>query len=199
MRRLLACMLLLCALAGVAAAEDFGQSYDLFLTMYAENVEFLNFNTGRFLLPLTFSGSFNAEGERIYVLESGALSAEIKLDDLASQIASCRIVLTAPAGMKYGDSQHNDFTISGYQSYALLMAMHPSEDVYQRYLLVEKINSGLAANAGAYQTQAGDYRVTCSSENGSATMLFENALLLGESSEEEEPAEEDAPVIEIRE
>lgn len=196
MRRMIACLLLLCALTGAAAADDFGQSYDLFQSRYAQSVEFINDNTGRHLLPLSFSGSFNSEGERIYVLESGALYVEIKLDDLASQIASCKITLTAPAGMKHGDSQYNDFTISGYQSYALLMAMHDSEEAYQRYLLVEEVNNGLAANAGAYETQVGDYQLTCTSENGVATMLFENELLLGVEAEDEE-TEEELPVIEI--
>ncbi|MBR6569878.1 MAG: hypothetical protein IKK75_05435, partial [Clostridia bacterium] len=145
MRRIIAVALLLCALTGMASADDFGQSYDLFETRYADNIAFINENTGRFLLALAFSGSFNSNGERIYVLESGALYAEVKLDDMASQIASCRITLTAPEGMTQGDSRYNDFAISGYQSYALLMAMHDSEDAYQRYLLVEEVNNGLAA------------------------------------------------------
>ena len=99
MRKLFALILLLCALTGAAAADDFGQSYDLFQTLYAENVDFINDNTGRHLLPLTFTGAFDEEGERIFVLASGALYAQIKLDDLAEQIAYCQIMLSAPAGM----------------------------------------------------------------------------------------------------
>lgn len=196
MRRILACILLLCALTGAAAADDFGQSYERFQTLYAENVTFINENTGRHLLPLDFEAAFDGEGERIYVLASGALSAQVKLDDLASQIASCLVTLTAPEGMTYGDSLHNDFTTSGYHSYALLMAMHGSPDAAQRYALVEAVNSGLAANGGAYETQVGDYRLTCRSENGVATMLFENELLLGAGLE---TGEEDAPTVEIKE
>lgn len=195
MRRLLACILLLCALTGAAAADDFGQSYDLFQSLYADNVDFINANTGRHLLPLSFEGTFDGEGERIYVLASGALSAEIYLDDLASQIASCRITLTAPSGMTYGDSLHNDFTTSGFHSYALLMAMHGSGDAAQRYQLVEEVNDGLAANAGVYETQVGDYRLSCRSENGVATMLFENELLLNTGLE---TAEGEAPTVEIK-
>jgi len=201
MRRLLACILLLCALTGAAAADDFGQSYDRFQSLYAENVTFINNNTGRHLLPLAFSGQFDAMGERIYVLSSGALHVQIKLDDLASQIASCRITLTAPAGMQYGDSQHNDFTISGYHSYALLMAMHDSQDPVARYALVEEVNAGLASGSGQYSTQVGDYRLTCQSADGVAAMLFENDLLLGKPIEEPagEGDEEGVPSIEIKE
>jgi len=196
MRKLFAILLLLCALTGAAAADDFGQSYDLFQTLYAENVDFINDNTGRHLLPLTFTGAFDEEGERIFVLASGALYAQIKLDDLAEQIAYCRIMLSAPAGMTYGDSLHNDFTTSGYHSYALLMAMSKAETAFDRYALVEEVNNGLAANAGAYETQVGDYVLTCTSQDGIATMLFENELLMGTGLEE---TEEEAPTIEITE
>ena len=196
MRKLFALILLLCALTGAAAADDFGQSYDLFQTLYAENVDFINDTTGRHLLPLTFTGAFDEEGERIFVLASGALYAQIKLDDLAEQIAYCQIMLSAPAGMSYGDSLHNDFITSGYHSYALLMAMSKAETAFDRYALVEEVNNGLADNAGAYETQVGDYVLTCTSQDGVATMLFENELLMGTGLEE---TEEEAPTIEITE
>ena len=186
MRKLLALVLLLCALAGAAAADDFGQSYIDFQTLYSENIHFINENTGRFLLPLDFSGEFDSEGDRIYVISSGALYAEIKLDDLAEQIAYCNINLTAPAGMTYGDSKHNDFTVSGYHSYALLMAMSKAGTAVERYQLVEEVNAGIAENAGVYETQVGDYRLKCLSANGTATMRFENELLMGTGLETEE-------------
>ena len=44
MRRFLATLLLLCVLTG-AEADDFGQSYDHFQTLYASNVDFINTNT----------------------------------------------------------------------------------------------------------------------------------------------------------
>lgn len=195
MRKLFAILLLLCALTGAAAADDFGQSYDLFQTLYAENVNFINDNTGRHLLPLDFKGDFDSEGERIYVLSSGALDVQLKLDDLASQIAWCQITLTAPADMSYGDSKHNDFTTSGYHSYALLMAMHKAAAPAQRYALVEEVNNGLAAGGGVYETQVGDYRLACQSQNGVATMRFENELLMGTGLETEEEA---LPTLEIK-
>ncbi len=198
MRKLLTIILLLCALCGAAAADDFGQSYDLFQDLYAENILFINQNTGRHLLAQSFRADFDAEGDRIYVLESGALAVEIKLDDLASQIAYCRITLTAPANMHYGDSQHNEFVVSGYHSYALQMAMHPSADPVQRYALVQEVEAGLANGNGAYETQVGDYQLTCTAQNGTATLLFQNELLMVDSIEFDEP-DEDAPVVEIKE
>ena len=186
MRKLLALVLLLCALAGAAAADDFGQSYIDFQTLYSENIHFINENTGRFLLPLDFSGEFDSEGDRIYVISSGALYVEVKLDDLAEQIAYCNISLTAPAGMTYGDSKHNDFTVSGYHSYALLMAMSKAGTAVERYQLVEEVNAGIAENAGVYETQVGDYRLKCLSANDTATMRFENELLMGTGLETEE-------------
>ncbi len=194
MRKLIAMLLLLCALTGAAAADDFGQNYDLFQALYAENVSFINENTGRHLLPHSLTATFDAEGRRIYVIASGALYTEIYLDDLASQIASCRITLQAPENMSYGDSRHADFTVSGYHSYALIMAMHGAGTAAERYRLVEEINAGLAANGGTYETQVGDYRLTCTSEGGAATMLFENELLMVHTIETEE---ENAPTVEI--
>lgn len=195
MRKLIAILMLLCALTGAAAADDFGQNYGLFQDLYAENVVFINDNTGRHLLPHSLTATFDAEGQRIYVIASGALYAEIYLDDMASQIARCQITLKAPENMSYGDSRHADFTVSGYHSYALIMAMHGGSTAAERYRLVDEINSGLAANGGVYETQVGDYRLTCRSEGGTATMLFENELLMGSASDAEE--DEAAPTVEI--
>lgn len=124
MRRLLIA-LLLCALITPAAADDFGQSYDLFETYYAESVDFINDNTGRHLLPHTAQRDFDKLGNRYYIYQGGALRAEVYLDDLASQVARCLITLAAPANMQYGDSLYRDFTTAGYHSYALLMAITP--------------------------------------------------------------------------
>jgi len=197
MRKLFAMLLVLCALSGAAAADDFGQSYDRFLDQYAENIKFINANTSRHLLPLDFKGDFDSLGERIYVLSSGALEVEIKLDDMASQIARCQITLTAPSGMTYGDSRHNEFIVSGYHSYALQMAMHDSADLVERYALVEEVEAGLAVGNGAYKTQVGDYRLTCTAQNGVATLLFENELLMVNTIETEAETE-DVPSIEIK-
>lgn len=200
MRKLLACLLVLLTLAGAAAADDYAQSYDLFQTYYADNLDFISLNTGKHLMPLSFKGEFNARGERIYVLESGALYVQIKLDDEASHIASCQVTLTAPSGMQHGDQQYKDFTISGYHSYAFVMAMHPAADAYTRYQLVEELNAAFSQGS-SYQTEVGDYVLMCTSQNGAVTMLFENALLLGRPVEEA-PAEAEeegaAPSIEIK-
>ena len=199
MRRFWCLVTALCLLASWAAADDFGRSYRTFEELYAQNVSFINENTGRHLLPHSTTRDYDSEGKRLYRIENGALSVEIHLDDMAEQIASCRITLTAPANMKYGDSQHYDFTTSGYHSYALMMAMHDGETPAQRYELVTEVNAGLAASsAGLYETQVGDYRLKCNSANGVATLLFENELLLSslepivpQEPDEEEPENEE--------
>lgn len=201
MRKLLCVLMLLCLLS-TAAAEDFGRTYKSFEACYAENIVFINENTGRHLLPHTPTRDYDSKGNRLYRIQSGALSVEIHLDDLAEQIASCQIMLTAPENLKYGTSQHHDFNTAGYHSYALIMAMDMSATPYERYALVNRINEGLAASgADPFQTQVGDYRLTCTSLNGVATMLFENELLMeseplppieDEEIPEEETSEEDA-------
>ena len=179
MMRKLLCMLMLLCLLATAAADDFGRTYKHFESAYAENIVFINENTGRHLLPHTPTRDYDANGNRMYRIESGALSVEIHLDDLAEQIASCRITLTAPENLKYGTTQHHDFNTAGYHSYALIMAMDDSAAPYERYALVTQISEGLAASgAEPFITQVGDYRLTCTSAGGSATMLFENELLM---------------------
>ena len=190
MRKLLILLLLVCTLASAAAADDFGRTYKSFEAFYAENIVFINENTGRHLLPHTPVRDYDSQGNRMYRIESGALSVEIHLDDLAEMIASCRITLTAPENLKYGTSQHHDFNTAGYHSYALIMAMDASATPYERYALVNRINEGLAASgAEPFETQVGDYRLTCTSMNGSATMLFENELFM--ETEPITPAEDD--------
>lgn len=181
MRKLLSILMLLCLLSGMAAAEDLGRSYEDFEALYADSILFINANTGRHLLPHTPSRDYDSNGKRLYRIQSGALDVEIHLDDQAQQIASCRIILTAPANMKYESAQHRDFTTSGYHSYALMMAMAEGAAAYDRYALVTEVNAGLAASAdGLYETYAGDYRLTCTRTDGVATLLFENQLLMEE-------------------
>lgn len=201
MRKFFCLVLAVCLAALPALADDFGRSYRTFEALYAENIRFINDNTGRHLLPHSTTRDYDAQGKRIYRIESGALSMEIHLDDMAEQIASCRITLTAPANMKHGDSQHYDFTTAGYHSYALMMAMDDGATAYDRYALVTEVNAGLAASsAGLYETQVGDYVLKCDRANGIATLLFENQLLLSslepivpdEESDEVPEEEEDA-------
>ena len=189
MRKFLILLILLC-LIGTASAEDLGRTYKHFEAAYAENIVFINENTGRHLLPHTPTRDYAANGNRIYRIQSGTLSVEIHLDDLAEQIARCQITLTAPENLKYGSSQHHDFNTAGYHSYALIMAMDASATPYERYALVNRINEGLAASgAEPFVTQAGDYRLTCTSAGGVATMLFENELFM--ETEPITPAEDD--------
>lgn len=176
MRKLL-CTLLLCVVACTALADDFGQSYAAFEASYAENLVFINENTGRHLLPHTPTRDYDSDGRRIYVIEKGALNARILLDDLAQQIASCQVVLTAPQNMPYGGPEHNNFTVSGYHSYALLMAMDKSATPAERYALIDRLNLGLSAG-DTFETQLGDYSVTAMREGASVSFLFENQLLM---------------------
>jgi len=198
MRKILCAALALCLLISCACADDFGRSYKTFEKLYAENILFINANTGRHLLPHSTTRDYDADGRRIYRIEKDALSVEIHLDDMAEQIASCRITLSAPMDMKYGDAKHYDFTTAGYHSYALMMAMHEGATAYDRYQLVTEVNSALAASSsGRYETYVGDYRLQCDSANGIAVLLFENALLM--ESEPIVPDAEEEPEAETEE
>lgn len=167
--------LLLCLWLPAAQAAPKGQTYDAFLASYAENVSFMNENTGRHLLPLVFTRSTSDEGggHREYVLLGDVLSATVRLDAVNGAIEMCRITLTAPADLTYGSAAYNDFSTSGYHSYALLMAMSTAATPLERYQLVQAVNGGLAAG-NEYITQEGAYRLTCIREGTAATLTFEN-------------------------
>lgn len=190
----LAALLMLAAPGARAAAN--GRSYDDFVNSYAENLSFINQNTGRHLLPLVLArGSSDADGgHRIYQIPGDVLTASVRLDATNDTIESCRIVLTSPQGMTYGGSLYNDFVISGYHSYALLMAMHPDSDPLKRYELVEAVNAGLGGEETTFQTQVGLYRLTCTRVDTAATLLFENTLTLSpeDAPETGEPSNENA-------
>ena len=134
MRKLLifCCCLLagLACLIGAQAATISGRGYEDFEASYADNLDFINENTGRHLLPLVLAkGDANTDGgHRMYELLGDVLRVSIRLDQSNQVIERCEIVLTAPAGMSYGTSEYNDFVTSGYHSYALLMAMHTAAD-----------------------------------------------------------------------
>lgn len=206
MRKWIGIILIGCMLLGAAAAEDIGRSYRSFTALYAENIVFINENTGRHLLPHTASREYDSQSRRLYRFSGGALDAVLYLDDYDEQIASCQITLTAPTNMRYGDSTYNDFTTAGYHSYALIMAMSTAETAQERYALVTQINEGLAANSGSFQLQTGDYRVTCTRTDTQAVILFENELLLPretivphEEEDAENPAEPDGSDVEDEE
>lgn len=182
MRKLLifCCCLLtgLACLIGAQAATISGRGYEDFEASYADNLNFINENTGRHLLPLVLAkGDANADGgHRMYELLGDVLRVSIRLDQSNQIIERCEIVLTAPAGMSYGTSEYNDFVTSGYHSYALLMAMHTAADPAVRYGLVTAVNDGLLAGEGAYATQVGVYSLTCARAENVATLTFENTL-----------------------
>lgn len=180
MRRLYAlCILTALLLAAPGAhASGSGQRYDDFVASYAENLSFINENTGRHLLPLVLAkGSSDADGgHRIYQILGDVLSASIRLDATNDIIETCTIVLTSPRGMTYGGSLYNDFVTSGYHSYAL----------------VEAVNAGMGSGNGSFETQVGLYRLTCARTDISATLLFENTLTLApeDAPETDEPSDE---------
>lgn len=198
MRRRLFCLTVLLAvsLCMSASAAGIGITYDEFVDLYTENVLFINANTGRHLLPHTLQRDYDADARRFYRVQAGALSMEMHMEDSGTQVASCTIILTAPEGMSYGDARHNDFTTSGYHSYAMLMALSPASAPVERYALVEEVNAGLAQNEGSYQTYAGDYRLTCTSEGNTVTLLAENELYI-RTFVEEAPEETAEPEVEI--
>ncbi len=181
MRKLLIfCCLLasLACLSRASAATISGRGYEDFEASYADNLTFINENTGRHLLPLVLAkGDANADGgHRMYELLGDVLRVSIRLDQSNKVIEKCEIVLTAPPGMSYGTSEYNDFTTSGYHSYALLMAMHTAADPAVRYGLVTAVNDGLLAGEGNYTTQVGVYTLTCTRADNVATLTFENTL-----------------------
>lgn len=167
---LVAALCCLCAAAG--AQEEAGQFFDTFVNNYNADVEFINDNTGRHLLPLLFTATLEG-GKPVYRASGGSLNAEVRVDVTGELIERCRIELTAPMGMTYGSEAYRDFTTSGYQSYAMLMAMDKSPESLERYALVERVNAGLAATSeGQYFAKVGAYDLTCTSRNSVATLEF---------------------------
>jgi len=148
---------------GATASPYTGQSYDAFSRYYKENISFINDNDNRHLLPLALAKSVDPlDNSRIlYYLIGDTLHAEIFTGEDGTTIDSCCITLTAPPGMEYGNAVYNDFAISGYQSYALLMAMYPDADPVRRYGLVTEVVMGMAEGNGQYQRQLGVYSLSC--------------------------------------
>ena len=195
MRRLLCVLLMALLVCPAALAEDFGQTYDAFVASYAENITALNQSTGRMLLPHSLQRDYDLNSKRFYRINSGSLAVEIHMDEAGQVISRCQIVLSAPDG----DSRYADFTVSAYHSYALIMAMDKSASAYERYKLVEQVESGMALS-DTYGATVGDYRLTCTRVGQTATFLFENALLLPSEpivpeADDEAPDEEEDALI----
>lgn len=179
-------MMIVLLLPAMAAAGGVGRFYDIFEASYAENIIFLNENTGRLLLPHSFTRDYDADARRIYRIESGALTMEMRMDDTGATIVSLLLTLTAPTNLTSEGMAYSNFSASGYHCYALLMAMSDAATPYDRYGLVTQISNGLAAGGGKYETQVGDYRLACSKEGQTASFLFEHDLLLPKATPEPE-------------
>lgn len=171
----LAAALTVLGMGGARASSPTGQSYELFSKYYKEGITFINQNDGRHLIPLALAKGSPGDGNpRItYFLIGDTLNALLTMDAAGQVIESCIITLTAPAGMEYGNAIYHDFAISGYQSYALLMAMHADPDPARRYKLVTDVEAGMAASSGSYQRQVGVYTLTCTRENSAVALRFE--------------------------
>lgn len=192
-------LILLIAL-GADAESVTGLQYDSFLATYAENLDFINDNANRHLLPLIPAkrdAGWN-DGRLYYEIFGDVLTLTIRTDSTGQVIEHCVITLTAPADMAYGSTVHRDFTTSGYQSYGMLMAMAPEQSPYDRYQLVVELESGLAANGGVFSKQIGVYMLDAVSLDGTVTMTFTNSTAMPTPSPvpSETPVPEATPVPE---
>lgn len=169
------CAFLICLLLPALALAEPGRAYEAFEAAYAENIAFLNANTDRHMLPYTPERDYNSDGSVVQRIRVGALDVAIRTE--SESIASLSITLTAPEDMTYGDRAYNDFSVSGFQCYAVMMAMSEAAAPYERYALVEAVNQALAASE-SYETNVGDYRLTATREGSAVTLLFENELLM---------------------
>ena len=153
-----------------------GQSYETFARYYKENIDFINHNGNRYLLPLVLTnrGDVFGDGRTTYQLIGDTLNVTILTDISGKVIERCDMELSAPAGMEYGNATYNDFAISGYHSFALLMAMHADPEPALRYTLVTDTVSGMAEGSGDYTCQVGLYTLTCSRVESVASFSFQN-------------------------
>ena len=170
------CLMLLPVSAANAEAVS-GLRYEDFLANYAENLDFINDNANRHLLPLIPAkrDAGWGDGRMYYELPGDVLSLTLRTDVTGEVIEQCTITLTAPADMSYGSTVHRDFTTSGYQSYGLLMAMSPAETAYDRYQLVVEVENGLSSGGGVFYKQIGVYSLDAASLDGTVVMNFTNS------------------------
>lgn len=196
MKKLFAFLLSAALLLTSACAEGIGRTYKAFEASYAENIVFINENTGRMLLPHTLQRDYDDHGKRMYRINRGGLAVEMHMDESGERIARLIVTLTAPENMQYGDTIYSDFATAGYHSYAILMAMDSSEQPVDRYSVVERVNWGVKHTGGLFETDVGDYSLVCRSEGNTATLTLTSAILQPERPEEEEIT---APEIDILE
>ncbi len=163
---------------GASASTLSGQSYETFSNYYKDNIAFINHNDSRHLIQLSIAKAKSEldDNRIIYSLMGDTLNVTLTTDATGQVIDDCVITLTAPQGLQYGTALYNDFAISGYQSYALLMAMHADPDPARRYALVTDVEAGLAASQdGRYQRQLGVYTLLCTREGQTVELRFEKS------------------------
>lgn len=171
-----------------------GQSYDAFAKYYKEDVSFINDNDRRHLLPLILAKRTNETGDGgiYYELLGDTLNVVLTTEPTGEVIESCVITLTAPQGMEYGSAVYQDFAISGYHSFALLMAMHADPEPARRYELVTDVVNGMAEGNGAYTRQVGVYTLSCTRKDNVAVLEFHNNRMPEPPVPEESPSAEDS-------
>lgn len=171
MKRLTALLLALTLLfsAAALAAEDSYTTYEAFIGRYAANLDFINQNENRHLISLIFAGGDTKDNLRSFQLSGDVLSAELLTRGSGRLIAGLTVRLSAPADPDPASSAYRDFVTSGYQCYALLMAMVDSEDLLARYSLISELNNGVL-DKDEYRTVVGPYSLTA--RRGEGAMLF---------------------------
>ena len=152
-----------------------GQAYQTFADYYKADVTFINDNDSRHLMPMLLSqrSSEQNDGRIYYDLVGDVLNVTVTVDS-DGVIEECEIRLTAPSGMEYGGSVYNDFAISGYHSYAFLMAMDTNSEPSKRYELVTDVVKGMKDGNGDYTRQLGAYTLTCKRIDQMAVLDFFN-------------------------
>ena len=161
-------------------------------------MDFINDNTGRRLLPLVLTTEGVQDNYRLYRLYGDVLDVTVRTQGSGKEIVMCQISLTAPDGMQYGDSVYKDFEISGYHSYALLMAMSPAQTAQERYDLVTLVNNGMK-QGDSYERQVGAYHLTSVREGGNVTITlmtpaYEESIATPTPTPETTPAPSGLPV-----
>ena len=176
MKRFFLILMVGCCLLPLSGAQALtGQSYDAFSQSYKDNVSFINTNDNRHLLPMVLSQRKSGTDDgRIYYDLIGDVLNVIVTTDSAGVIEECEIRLTAPANMEYGSIVYNDFAISGYHSFAFLMAMDSATEPAKRYELVTDVVQGMKDHQGAYTRQLGAYTLTCTRDSSMAVLNFIN-------------------------
>lgn len=155
---LLLVLLLLCPAAMADPGEDY-TSYESFIGRYAGNLDFINENEGRRLINLIFASGDTQGQTRVFRIEGDILNAQMYTMTSQRRIVGLMVTLTAPADMATNDASRQDFTTSGYQCYALLMAMRGEEKPAERFGLITELNNGVRYQE-KYSTFVGPYTLT---------------------------------------